>query len=180
LTFAHPFRLWYPNHEKNQVQDKMILLPLMKNNNFENLKSIEGHFFTQTLSAGGKWLHYKLLLVEHGYIEASIKVRKEMTNPSNQLHGGMISMIADELCGLSFYSMGYDTFYTTVSLNVNFLYSADLDSTVIVKAKVLRSGKKIANVECTLYDDNERIIAHATSNLVNTNSKIFNLTMRES
>jgi uncharacterized protein (TIGR00369 family) len=148
----------------------------MKNNNFENLKKFEGHYFTESLSSAGRWLQYKLLLVEPGYIEASILVRDELTNPSKQLHGGMISLISDELCGLSFYSLGYNTFYTTVSLNVNFLYSASLGSTVMVKAKVMRSGKRMANVECHFYDEKNQILAHATSNLMNSGTKIFNLT----
>ncbi len=147
--------------------------------NYKNLKALEGQYFTQSMSKAGRWLHYKLLLVEPGYIEASILVREEFTNPSGQLHGGMISMIADELCGLSFYSLGFDTFYTTVSLNINYLFSAPEGIEVIVKAKVIRSGKRMANVECYIYDNHERIVAHATTNLMNSGTDIFNLTMSE-
>jgi uncharacterized protein (TIGR00369 family) len=152
----------------------------MENKAIQQLRAQIGQYFTQTLSEAGKWLHYKLLIVEPGYIEASVTVRKEMTNPSGQLHGGMIGMISDELCGLSFYSMGHDTFYTTVSLNINYLFGAPLGSEIIVKAKVIRAGKRMANVECYLYDNEDRIIAHATSNLMNSGTKIFNLTLANS
>jgi uncharacterized protein (TIGR00369 family) len=92
----------------------------------------------------------------------------------------MIGMIADELCGLSFYSLGHDTFYTTVSLNINYLFSAPAGSMLTVKASVMRSGKRMGIVECHIYDLEKRIIAHATTNLMNTGTKIFNLTVGNS
>jgi len=149
----------------------------MANNNYENLKTFEGRHFTETMSKAGRWLNYKLLQVDPGYIEASIIVRDELTNPSGQLHGGMIGMIADELCGLSFYSLGHDTFYTTVNLHIDYLFAAPAGIELTIKAKVLRAGKRMANVECFIYDPEERIIAHATTNLMNTGAGIFNLTM---
>ena len=111
----------------------------MQNNNYKNLKAIEGQYCTQSISEAGKWLNYKLLLVEPGYIEASIIIRDDMTNSSKQIHGGMIAMISDELCGLSLYSLGHDTFYTTVSLNINYLFSAPVGINLLIKARVIRS-----------------------------------------
>lgn len=147
----------------------------MKNLIYYQLKQLEGTFFTNSKSKAGKWLNYKLLKVEEGSIEASILVREEMTNPNDMLHGGMIAMIMDELCGLAFYSLGKPYYYTTVNLTIDYLYSAPVTSTVIAKSKVLRSGKKIANVECYIYDMQDNIIAHAKSNLVNTEKKVFEL-----
>jgi uncharacterized protein (TIGR00369 family) len=152
----------------------------MENHIYHQLKQLEGEYFQYSLSMAGRWLNYKLLRIEPGEIEASIEVRMDMTNPSKNLHGGMIGMICDELCGLAFYSLGYETFYTTVNLSIDYLYSAPLGSVVVAKSKVVRSGKKIANTECYIYDSEDRIIAHATSNLVNTEHEIFNLTVHHS
>ena len=149
----------------------------MKNQRYHHLKALEGQYFTESRSAAGRWLHYKLLKVEPGKVEASIKVRKEFTNPSGQLHGGVISLICDELCGLSFYSLGHETFYTTVSLNINYLYGVPEGSTVRIVASVIRSGKRMANVECYLYNEDDVAVAHATTNLLNSGGKIFNFTM---
>lgn len=145
----------------------------MENITLAKLKKYEGTYFDKTHSGAGKWLQYKLLSVKEGEIEASITVRKDMSNPNGMLHGGMISMISDELIGLAFYSMGKQHYYTTVNLIVDYLYGAPVGSTVIAKAKVLRSGKSIANVECYIYDAEGRIISHATSNLVNTQKQVF-------
>ncbi len=148
----------------------------MENKNYRKLKALEGQHFKDTLSKAGKWLNYKLLKVEEGMLEASIHVRDEFTNPSENLHGGMISLIADELLGLCFYTLGHETFYTTINLHVDFLYAVPSGATIVVKAKVIRSGKRMANVECFMYDFENRVIAHATTNLMNTGTKIFNLT----
>ncbi len=147
----------------------------MKNQILNQLKLYEGHYFTDTNSMAGKWLHYKLIKVEEGSIEASIMVREDMTNPNKMLHGGMIAMITDELCGLAFYSLGNPEYYTTVNLTIDYLYSAPVGSTVIAKSNVMRTGKKIANVECYIYNESGLIIAHAKSNLVNTEKKVFEL-----
>ena len=152
----------------------------MSNPIFDALKKLEGEYFKYSLSMAGRWLNYKLIHVEHGSIVAEIEVRDDMTNPVKMLHGGMIAMICDELCGLALYSKAGDTFYTTVNLSVDYLYSAPLGSKVIVKSRVIRHGKKIANTECYLYDEHENIIAHAKSNLVNTDKEIFNLTVHHS
>lgn len=147
---------------------------------FEELKKLEGEYFRYSLSMAGRWLNYRLVKVDPGQVTASVEVREEMTNPVKMLHGGMIAMICDELCGLAFYSLGGLTFYTTVNLSVDYLYSAPLGSTVRVEARVVRNGKKIANTECFLYDEQDRLIAHAKSNLVNTDKEIFNLTVHHS
>lgn len=152
----------------------------MSNQIYQQLKKLEGEYFTYSLSMAGRWLNYKLIYVGIGEIEATIEVRTEMTNPNQMLHGGMIAMICDELCGLAFYSTGCQTFYTTVNLAVDYLYSAPIGSTVIAKSRVIRSGKKIANTECYIYDQNGNIIAHAKSNLVNTDKEIFDLTVHHS
>ena len=139
------------------------------------LKQLEGKHFTQSHSKAGKWLNYKIIRVEAGEIEVSIEVREEMTNPVKMLHGGMAAMICDEICGLAFYSTSAETIYTTVNLSIDYLYSAPIGSTVFAIGKVIRKGKKIANIECTIYDENRTIIVHATSNLLNTEKEVFEI-----
>jgi acyl-coenzyme A thioesterase 13 len=143
---------------------------------FELIKRYERKSFDHSLSKAGLWLNYKLEKVEIGYVEVSMLIRPEMGNPMKQLHGGMMSMLIDEISGLSFYTLNKGTFYTTVNLHVDFLYSVAVGETIIAKAKVLRAGKKIANVECSVYNSKNEMLAHSTSNLVNTEKEIFNLT----
>nr|WP_253939378.1 PaaI family thioesterase [Lentimicrobium sp. L6] len=62
--------------------------------------------------------------------------------------------------------------FTTTNLNVNYLYGAKEGEKVLVKAKVVRIGKKIANIECKVMNEEGDIISTATSNLVVTSIKI--------
>ena len=109
---------------------------------YKLIKNYEGKHFDHSLSKAGLWLKYKLEKVEAGYVEVSMIIREEMGNPMKQLHGGMMSMLIDEISGLSFYTLNKGTFYTTVNLHVDFLYSVAVGDTVFSKAKVLRAGKK--------------------------------------
>ncbi len=147
----------------------------MNEDTIKKLKNLESQYFTNTNSQAGKWLNYKLLKAEAGEITISVLVRNDMTNPNGHIHGGMIAMICDEVCGLSFFSMGYETYYTTANIIVDFLYGAPEGTVLKAKGKVLRAGKRVANVECYIYDEQNNIIAHATSNLINTEKKVFNL-----
>lgn len=141
------------------------------------LKQLEGQYFTQSHSKAGQWLHYKILRVQDGEVEVSLTVREEMTNPSKMLHGGMAAMICDEICGLAFYSTHAETIYTTVNLSIDYLWSAPIGSTIFALGKVIRKGKKIANTECTIYDEHRNIIVHAKSNLLNTEKPAFQLAL---
>lgn len=143
----------------------------------ERLKKLEGQYFKNTNSQAGEWLHYKLEHIDEGKVTASILVRPDMLNPKGNIHGGMLAMICDELCGLAFFTTGQSDYYTTVNLTIDFLYGVSNGETIIAQSKVWRSGKRIANVECILYDKENRIVAHAKSNLVNTNKKTFELSL---
>ncbi len=147
----------------------------MPHSRFGKLKAFEGRYFTDTQSRAGRWLNYELLKVEPGSLEARVHIREELTNPAGNLHGGMIAMIADELCGLAFYSLGHDTFYTTINLHIDFLLSVPHNSHLLIKSHVIRSGKRMANAECHMYLEDGTLCAHATTNLMNTGKNIFKL-----
>ncbi|MEZ5047542.1 MAG: PaaI family thioesterase [Chitinophagaceae bacterium] len=147
----------------------------MENSIYYRLKLLEGSIFHNTNSKAGAWLQYTLVAVDPGCIKASLKVREDMTNPNGMLHGGMSAMVCDELLGLAFYSLGFETNYTTLNLAVDFLRGIALHETIQVEAKVLRAGKRIANVECYIYNEKGEIAVHATTNLANTDKKVFDL-----
>jgi uncharacterized protein (TIGR00369 family) len=147
----------------------------MKEGLFQQLKAREGQYFTESLSKGGQWLNYRIVWVEPGEVDIEVLVRPEMTNPQGMIHGGMTALICDEVCGLAFYSTGQPTFYTTINLVIDYLYSAPEGTTLLAKGYVIRHGKKIANVACDILDPQNRLIARACSNLANTDKAIFNL-----
>lgn len=136
------------------------------------LKTSIGKPITKSMSPSALWLKGFLENVEEGMAEISYIVRKEMTNPLGTIQGGVMAALIDDTMGMAFFSLSQKNLFTTTNLNVNYLYGAKEGEKVIVKAKVVRIGKKIANVECKVSNENGDIICTATSNLVVTSIKI--------
>lgn len=127
-----------------------------------------GKEVTDSRSPAGNWLQFTLEHIEKGKAILNMMVRPEMTNPYGNIHGGMMSLIIDEAIGWGVVSMDAELHYTSLTLNVDFLYAIKAGERLRAESKVLRVGKKIINVECHVYDLNGRILARANSNLIVT------------
>ncbi len=120
----------------------------------------------------GRWLNGKLIAVDEGSVEVEFEVREEMTNPLKILHGGTAASMLDDVMGMTVYMLGRESFYTTVNLNVDYLSPARVGDTLFVKSKIIRAGKTVINIECTIYNTDHKIVAKCTSNMVVTGAKI--------
>ena len=127
-----------------------------------------GKEVTDSRSDAGNWLRFTLDHIEKGKATLSTTVRKEMTNPYGHIHGGMMSLVIDEAIGWAVVSLDTELHYTSLTLNVDFLYAIKEGERLQAKSEVLRTGKKIINVECHVYDTNGKILARANSNLIVT------------
>jgi acyl-coenzyme A thioesterase 13 len=144
----------------------------MSNPILQRLKKEVNKPITKSVSPSSLWMKGRLLNIEEGYAVISYKVRKEMTNPIGTIQGGVMAALIDDTMGLAFYSLFEKNMFTTTNLNVNYLFGAREGELVKVEAKVVRIGKKIANMECKVFNSNNDIISTATSNLVVTSIKI--------
>lgn len=141
-----------------QIQDMKIGLSL--------LQSLIGQELNQTPSPAGSWLNVRLEHIERSKAVVSMLVRPEMCNPYGNIHGGMMSLVIDEVIGFAIISMESDTHYTSVNLNVDFLYAIKGGERLKATAEVIRMGKKITHVEVRVHHyDNNTLLAKATSNL---------------
>lgn len=136
------------------------------------LQYIKDHFLgkqvTDSRSPAGNWLEFTLDNIEKGRAELSLVVREEMTNPYGNIHGGMMSLVIDETIGWAVVSLDTDNFYTSLNLNVDFLYAIKQGERLKSISEVVRVGKKIIHVECRVYDMKDRLLGKATSNLIVT------------
>jgi acyl-coenzyme A thioesterase 13 len=123
-------------------------------------------------SEAGNWLHLTLEHMEKGIAVISLTVKKEMTNPYGNIHGGMMSLVMDEAIGWAVISLDAAHHYTSLNLNVDFLYAIKEGDRLKAKATVIREGKKILHIECAVYDMQETLLAKGASNLIVTNMKI--------
>lgn len=144
----------------------------MKRYTLDKLQSLVGLVITDSPSPAGNWLCPRLLKVEQGFAAMEVIIQKEMCNPYGNIHGGMMSLVIDEAIGWAIIAADLEFHYTSVSLNVDFLYAAALNEVIVAEALVVRSGKKIVNTEVHVYNQERKLLAHATSNLVVTGMTI--------
>lgn len=141
--------------------------------NLEKLRERIGTVLDDTISPAGSWLKFRLLSAEKGKAVATTVVRKEMCNPYGHIHGGMMSLVIDEIIGFAVLSLDAPSHYTSINLNVDFLYAIKEGDTLRAEATIIRHGKKIIHVAAEVYhNDNNTLLARASSNLVVTNMPI--------
>jgi uncharacterized protein (TIGR00369 family) len=84
-------------------------------------------------------------------------------NPMGTLHGGVLCDIADAAMGIAFAStLAPDESFTTVELKISFfrpVWQAQLRA----EGAVVQRGRTIGYVECTITDEENRVIAKAAS-----------------
>jgi uncharacterized protein (TIGR00369 family) len=83
----------------------------------------------------------------------------------------MMSLVIDEAIGWAVVSLNTDNNYTSLNLNVDFLYAIKQGERLKAQSKVIREGKKIIHVECSVYDMQDRLLGKASSNLIVTSMK---------
>jgi len=127
-----------------------------------------GKVVTESRSPAGNWLEFTLEKIERGLAEISLEVRQEMCNPYGNIHGGMMSLVMDEVIGWSVVSLDTNQNYTSLNLNVDFLYAIRKGERLRAVASVVREGKKIIHVECRVWNLKGDLLGKATSNLIVT------------
>lgn len=143
-----------------------------ENNRLAFLRQLVGKHADQSLSPVGRWLNGKLVLIEDGKMEMEFVVREDMTNPMGALHGGIAATILDEVVGTMVYALGREFAYVSVNLNCDFLHLAKLGDILTVKSEVVRAGKNIIHVEGLIFNNEGKIVAKCSSNLIQTNLKL--------
>jgi uncharacterized protein (TIGR00369 family) len=79
------------------------------------------------------------------------------------LHGGILCDIADAAMGIAFASTpAPEESFTTVELKINF-FRPVWQARLKAEGKVVRRGHKIGYVECTITDEESRLVAKAAS-----------------
>jgi uncharacterized protein (TIGR00369 family) len=84
-------------------------------------------------------------------------------NPMGTLHGGILCDIADAAMGMAFAStLAPDESFTTIELKINF-FRPVWQARLSAGGNVVQRGRTIGYIECTITDDENRLVAKATS-----------------
>ena len=115
-----------------------------------------------------QWLDGRIVSCGVGEIEVKFKVRPEMGNPVGLLHGGIQAAMMDEVIGMASATLGDKGFMLTIDLHTNFLGRVEVGETVLARARMVRTGRRISHAVCQLVDEAGRVVARADANLVKT------------
>jgi uncharacterized protein (TIGR00369 family) len=104
-------------------------------------------------------------VLERGEGETVFKLDAEErhSNPMGTIHGGILCDLADAAMGMAFFStLEEGESFTTLELKINYLRPF-WTGTLLAHGKVVSRGKTVGLTECRIVDENDRLIAHATS-----------------
>lgn len=145
------------------------------NKGLEFFKTQVGKKLEKTPSAAGNWLGGTLLEIDLHHIKVAYTVRAEMCNPGRILHGGIASLMLDDVIGMGNFVAGSEYLMTSINLNVDFLSAAQIGETLEVTAKLIRSGSNLNHWEAAIRKESGKVVAKASSNLIKTHVKLSEL-----
>lgn len=99
-----------------------------------------------------QWLGAKLIYLEEGKCVLEMMVRKEMLNGFATLHGGIAYTLADS--ALAFAVNSYGRISPLINGNMNYSKGAIEGDVLRAEAKVISLGNKKADVDVTIYCNN--------------------------
>jgi uncharacterized protein (TIGR00369 family) len=113
-------------------------------------------------------LDLQLEKIEPGTCVVRMPFREDLMNGMGSIHGGAVVSLCDSAFYVALASVyGPMQPTATVSLHCSFLASARPGHDLFATAKVLKPGKRIVYGEVSVTS-NERIVAHATLNFLNS------------
>ncbi|MGH7414965.1 MAG: PaaI family thioesterase [Candidatus Rokuibacteriota bacterium] len=106
---------------------------------------------------------FTLTLVEPGRAVVAFEAGPRHANPMGTLHGGVLCDIADAAMGMA-YAAGLDEgeTFTTLELKINFLKPMRTGR-LTATGRVVKGGRTVGLVECDVVDDEDRLVARASS-----------------
>ncbi len=101
--------------------------------------------------------------IANGRATVVLRAGPQHANPVGTLHGGILCDIADAAMGMAFAStLAAEESFTTVELKINFFRSV-WQAQLKAEGTVVQRGRTMGYVECTIVDEQNRLVAKAAS-----------------
>lgn len=101
--------------------------------------------------------------ITDGRATVTLAAGPQHANPMGTLHGGILCDIADASMGMAFAStLAPDESFTTVELKINF-FRPVWKGLLTAEGVVVNRGRIVGFVECTVTDEENRLVAKASS-----------------
>jgi uncharacterized protein (TIGR00369 family) len=106
---------------------------------------------------------FDLRSVEPGHAVVEFEATDRHANPMGTLHGGVLCDIADAAMGMAYASsLEEGETFTTLELKINFVRPV-WTGKLIADGRLVKGGRSVGLVECTITDDRNRLIARGSS-----------------
>ena len=109
---------------------------------------------------------FSLASIEPGRAVIDFTAEARHANPMGTLHGGVLCDIADAAMGMAWAAtLAEGETFTTLELKINFLrpvWTGRLTAT----GRVVQGGRTIGLLECDVADDQDRLVARASSTVM--------------
>jgi uncharacterized protein (TIGR00369 family) len=108
-------------------------------------------------------LGFKVKSVDFGQAVLEFEMKKHHANPMGTLHGGVLCAFADTAMGVVFATMLEEgESLTTLELKINYLKPV-WKGKLLALGKVVKKGRMTGLVECDIVDEDEQLVARASS-----------------
>lgn len=134
----------------------------------KQLQNSLGEPMGEHMAGFGAWLNGRVVAVsDEGDMVMQFTVREDMLNPMGNMHGGAVAAVVDEILGFQiFLKSEKGAAYVSMTMNIDFLAAAKPGDVITATPKVMRIGRKTANVTCLLTNEAGKLIAQGTSNFM--------------
>lgn len=131
------------------------------------------HYLQQVLAGEIPESPFNILLgvrLEHaeaGRVELSCELRPEHFNKIGTAHGGFLSTLCDDACGMAVDSVSpLGTSWTSLDLNVRFLKPATPEASPLkIVGTVIRAGRSVSVTQAEVYSAAGVLLTTCTSSL---------------
>ena len=129
-------------------------------NTIEEIKNVMREQFPAPI---GRLFGLTLIRTGAGRATVEFEASERYANPMGTLHGGVLCDVADAAMGAAYIGTLLEgESFTTLELKINFfrpVWKAKLSA----EARIVRHGKTVGMVECDIVDEQERLVARASS-----------------
>jgi uncharacterized protein (TIGR00369 family) len=109
---------------------------------------------------------FEVVSAGDGQCTMTFEAQQRHSNPMGTLHGGILCDVADGAMGMAFFTtLEPGESFTTLELKINYLRPF-WTGRLFAHGKVVHRGKTVGMTECDILDDQDRLIARATSTCV--------------
>ena len=109
---------------------------------------------------------FERLAFGDGKCTMRLEAGPQHANPMGTLHGGILCDLADGAMGMAFFTTCAEgESFTTLELKINFLRPF-WTGTLLAHGRVVQRGRTVGMTECDVVDEQDRLIAKATSTVM--------------